>query len=111
MKPNEKRQNKTWGSGPNLRLRPLTAAPIEKPLTLAEQRARARRRPPVVAMIADALASNRGLLERLKGGMYAPNDKGKEQYQVIFNGLFATTREQIAALEVFAQVDWEWVRC
>ena len=61
--------------------------------------------------VADALASNRGLLERLKGGMYAPNDKGKEQYQVIFNGLFATTREQIAALEVFAQVDWEWVRC
>jgi hypothetical protein len=57
-------------------------------------------------MIADVLASNRGLLERLKGGMYAPNDKSKEQYHVIFNGLFATTREQITALDVFGQVDW-----
>jgi hypothetical protein len=57
-------------------------------------------------MIADALANNRGLLERLKGGMYAPNEKGKEQYQVIFNGLYQTTREQIEALELFARVDW-----
>jgi hypothetical protein len=62
---------------------------------------------PIPATIADALANNRGLLERLKQGMYAPDNKGKEQYQVIFNGLFATTREQIAALEVFARVDWE----
>jgi hypothetical protein len=57
-------------------------------------------------MIADVLASNRGLLERLKRGMYGPDMQGKEQYQVIFNGLFATTREQIEALEVFARVDW-----
>jgi hypothetical protein len=58
-------------------------------------------------MLADALAVNRGLLERLKGGVYAPDHKGKEQYEVIFNGLLATTREQIAALEIFARVDWE----
>ena len=38
--------------------------------------------------------------------MYAPDMKGKEQYQVIFNGLFATTRQQIEALEVLARVDW-----
>jgi hypothetical protein len=57
-------------------------------------------------MIADVLASNRGLLERLKPGMYGPDMEHKEQYQVIFNGLFATTREQIAALEVFGQVEW-----
>jgi hypothetical protein len=87
--------------------RPLSTKPIEKPLTFAEQRARARWKPPIAAMIADALASNRGLLERLKRGMYAPDDKGKEQYQVIFNGLFKTTSEQIAALEMFARVDWE----
>ena len=80
---------------------------LERPLTLAEQRARARWKPPVAAMIADVLASNRGLLERLKGGMYAPNDNGKEQYQVILNGLFATTRQQIQALELFGRVDWE----
>jgi len=105
MKP--KRQTNLQRPGPNLGLRPLTAAPSQRPLTVAEQRARARWKPGVAAMIADALATNRGLLERLKGGMYAPNDKGKEQYQVIFNGLFATTRQQIEALEVFARVDWE----
>jgi hypothetical protein len=78
----------------------------ERPLTLAEQRARARWRKPVVAIIADALASNHGLLERLARGIYAPDMKHKEQYQVIFDGLYQTTREQIAALEMFSQVDW-----
>jgi hypothetical protein len=58
-------------------------------------------------MIADVLASNRGLLERLKRGMYGPDMEHKEQYEVILNGLFATTRQQIEALEVFGQVDWE----
>ena len=106
MKPSEKRQAKVARPGPRLGVRPLSTAPTQRPLGLAEQRARARWRPPVAAMIADALAHNRGLLERLKGGMYAPNDKGGEQYQVILNGLFATTREQIEALEVFARVDW-----
>ena len=84
--------------------RPIAAS--ERPLTLAEQRARARWKPPVAAIVADALASNRGLLDRLKRGMYGPDMQHKEQYQVIFNGLFATTREQIEALEVFARVDW-----
>ena len=107
MKPNEKRQISLQRPAPNLGLRPLTAAPSQRPLTVAEQRARARWKPGVAAMIADALATNRGLLERLKGGMYAPNDKGKEQYQVILNGLFATTRQQIEALELFGRVDWE----
>jgi len=104
MKP--KRQTNLQRPGPNLGLRPLSTAPTQRPLSLAEQRARARWRPGVAAMIADALANNRGLLERLKGGMYAPDMKGKEQYQVIFNGLFATTRQQIEALEVLARVDW-----
>ena len=65
-------------------LPPLLRRPVvsERPLTLAEQRARTRWRKPVAAIIADALASNRGLLERLKRGMYAPDMKGKEQYQV-----------------------------
>ena len=106
MTKNEKSKLDRWPSQPVLRRRPITVAASERPLTLPEQRARARWKPPIAAMIADALASNRGLLERLKGGMYAPDMKGKEQYQVIFNGLFATTREQIEALEVFARVDW-----
>jgi len=73
---------------------------------LAEQRARARWRKPLAAIIAGALASNRGLLERLKQGMHAPDTQHGEQYQVIFNGLFATTQQQVDALEMFAQVDW-----
>ena len=96
----------SWPSPPVLRRRPITVAASERPLTLPEQRARARWKPPIPAMIADALASNRGLLERLRRGMYGPDMEHKEQYQVIFNGLFATTREQIEALEVFARVDW-----
>jgi hypothetical protein len=104
MKANEKPSRKPNGRpAPNFGLRSFG----ERPLSLPEQKARARWKPPIPAMIADALAHNRGLLERLKGGMYAPDNKGKEQYQVIFNGLFATTKEQIAALELFARVDWE----
>ena len=101
MKANEQRQ--TIRRLPNPSVRPTG----ERSLTLAEQRARSRWKPPIPAMIADVLASNRGLLERLKRGMYGPDMQGNEQYQVILNGLFATTREQIEALEVFARVDWE----
>lgn len=90
--------------------RPVIAGSLqqksERPLTLAEQRARARWRKPANAIIAHALTVNRGLLERLERGMYGPDMKHKEQYQVIFNGLYQTTREQIAALEMFAWVDW-----
>lgn len=49
---------------------------------------------------------NRGLLERLKPGVYGPDMKHKEQYQVLFDGLYQATQEQIEALEVFARVDW-----
>ena len=78
----------------------------ERPLTLAEQRARARWRRPAAAIIAHALTVNRGLLERLERGMYGPDMEHREQYQVLLNGLYQTTREQIAALEMFARVDW-----
>jgi len=101
MKPNEQRQSVR--RLPNPGVRPTG----ERSLTLAEQRARSRWKPSVPAMIADVLASNRGLLERLKRGMYGPDMEHKEQYEVILNGLFATTRQQIEALEVFGQVDWE----
>jgi hypothetical protein len=92
-----------------LRVRPpLLRRPVvsERPLTLAEQRARSRWRKPIAAIVADALASNRGLLERLKRGMHAPDTQHGEQYQVLFNGLYQTTQEQIAALKMFARVDW-----
>ena len=86
--------------------RPVVTAPVERPLGLAEQRARARWHRPIPAVIADALASNRGLLERMERGMHGPDMEHKEQYQVIFNGLYQTTREQIEALKVFAKVNW-----
>ncbi len=38
--------------------------------------------------------------------MYGPDMEHREQYQVLLNGLYQTTREQIAALEMFARVDW-----
>jgi hypothetical protein len=106
MKPNEKR---TGGakSAPNFARRPFPAAPIERPLSIPEQKARARWKPSIGAMIANAAAVNRGLLERLQAGVYAPTEKGTEAYQVLLNGVIATTRQQIAALELFGRVDWE----
>jgi hypothetical protein len=86
--------------------RPVIGGAAERPLTLAEQRARTRWRRPAAAIIAHALTVNRGLLERLERGMYGPDMQHREQYQVLFNGLYQTTREQIAALEMFARVDW-----
>jgi hypothetical protein len=107
MKPNEKQRTKPASPRPVLGLLGLSPSDQRGSLSLPQQKARARWRPSVAALIAGALATNRGLLERMKGGMYAPDKHHGEQYQVIFNGLFAATKEQIAALEMFAQVDWE----
>ena len=82
MTKREKSKLDRWSppSSPVSRRRPNTIAPTERPLSLAEQRARARWKPPVAAMVADALANNRGLLDRLKRGMYGPDMEHKEQY-------------------------------
>lgn len=117
MKPNDERKLtfdkeveallKTKVPLPKAKLKPNPPPLAEgKPLGLAEQRARTRWRKPIAAIIADALASNRGLLERLRCGMHGPDMRHKEQYQVLFSGLYQATQEQIEALEVFAQVDW-----
>jgi hypothetical protein len=107
MKANERRAGSAAKPAPNFGRRPFPAAPVERPLSIPEQKARARWQRPVPAVIAGALAVNRGLLERLRAGMYAPDREHDEEYQVIFNGLLTTTREQVAALELFGRVDWE----
>jgi hypothetical protein len=101
---NERRAGKP---APNFARRPFPAMRIERPLSIPQQQARARWQPGIAAMIAGALTVNRGLLERLKAGVYAPTEKGTEAYQVLLNGVIATTRQQIAALELFGRVDWE----
>ena len=87
--------------------RPLATVPATKPLGLAEQRARSRWQKPLAAIIADAMASNRGLYERLNLGIHGPDEEHHlEQYQVIFDGLYYTTQQQIEVLELFTKVDW-----
>ena len=100
------RKPKPKASGPNIYRRPLTSTPAEKPLGLAEQKARARWQRPIAAILAGALAENRGLLDRLRRGVYGPDMKRLEQYQVVFNGLYQTTLDQVEALEIFSKIDW-----
>jgi hypothetical protein len=64
-------------------------------------------RKPLHALIADALAHNRALLARLTPGIWAPPIiEDYERNGEIYRGLLRHTREQIAALETFATVDW-----
>jgi hypothetical protein len=58
-------------------------------------------------LVANALAPNRALIQRLNLGMYAPPiQEDYEHNQEIFRDLCRRTREQIAALELFTTVDW-----
>jgi len=81
-------------------------AKAPKPLSLAEQRARSRWQKPLVAIIADAKAVNRGLLDRLTIGVHGPDWKNTEIYQATFNELFEATKKQIEALDIFCRVKW-----
>jgi len=78
----------------------------EKPLTLAEQRARSRWQKPLAAIIANAKAVNVGLLDRLTIGVHGPDWKAPEIYQATFNELYEATKKQIEALEIFCRVEW-----
>ena len=73
---------------------------------VAEQRALTRWHKPLPAILAEAVAVNRGLLERLALGVHGPDMKGIEQYRVIFNGLYQATQQQLEALAMFGEVDW-----
>jgi len=78
----------------------------EKPLSLAEQRARSRWQKPLAAIIANAKAVNVGLLDRLTIGVHGPDWKATEIYQATFNELYEATKKQIEALEIFCRVKW-----
>lgn len=77
-----------------------------KPLGLAEQRARSRWHRPLAAVLAGALAENRGLLERLRVGVHGPDWNHQELYQATFNELWEATKKQVEALEIFSRVGW-----
>jgi len=61
-------------------------------------------RKPLPAIIADTMANSRALLSRLDRGMYMPDYE--PQYREPFNELYRRTKEQIAALETFSQIEW-----
>jgi len=87
--------------------RPLTTTSATKPLSLAEQRARSRWQRPLPAILAEAMAVNCGLLERLRVGVHGNQDwKNLEIYQAVFNELWGATKKQIEALEIFSRVEW-----
>lgn len=79
-------------------------APLSGPSYGAYTRAKRSWRKPLPAIIADALANSRGILLRLDRGMYMPEDK--PHYREAFNELYRRTKEQIAALETFSQIEW-----
>ena len=84
----------------------LNTARASKPLSLAEQRARSRWQKPLAAILAGALAENRGLYERLSRGVHGPDWNNTEIYQATFNELYEATKKQIEALEIFCRVEW-----
>ena len=78
-----------------------------KPLSLAEQRARSRWQRPLPAILAEAMAVNCGLLERLRVGVHGNQDwRNLEIYQAVFNELWEATKKQVEALEIFSRVEW-----
>jgi len=85
----------------------LNAAKAAKPLSLAEQRARSRWQRPLPAILAEAMAVNCGLLERLRVGVHGNQEwKNLEIYQAVFNELWEATKKQVEALEIFSRVEW-----
>jgi hypothetical protein len=95
------------GRVPKPRTKPkLRVKPDRGVLSVAEQRALIRWHKPLPAILAEALAVNQALLDRLDLGVYGPNMEGKEQYQIVLNGLYHATQQQQEALEMFGEVDW-----
>src|SRR6516225_3417470 len=86
--------------------RPLTTTPTTRPLSLAEQRARSRWQRPLAAILAEAMAVNRGLHERLSRKVRCPDNNHPELYQAAFNELWNATNKHIEVLEIFSRVGW-----
>jgi len=81
-------------------------APLSRPSYGAYSVARRRWRKPLPAGIADAMPISRTLSARLQRGMYAPDYEGEARYREVFNCLCRSTRQQLQALEAFAEIEW-----
>jgi len=68
--------------------------------------ARARWRKPLPAIIADALANNRGIIARFRLGVLPPDVEDTSHCREVFDQLCRSTDAQIAALEAFAAINW-----
>jgi hypothetical protein len=85
---------------------PELVAPLSGPSYGAYSVAKRRWQKPIPAIIADAIANSRAVLERLGRGMYMPDEQGKAHYQAVYNALSECTRQQLKALEAFAAIEW-----
>jgi hypothetical protein len=65
------------------------------------------RRKPLHVLVAEAVANNRALLERLEGGLYSPPvEVNHHTPKMAYDLLGRTLREQIKALKTFSGFDW-----
>jgi hypothetical protein len=86
---------------------PELVAPLSGPSYGPYSVARRRWRKPLPAIIADALANNRAIIDRFKLGVTPPDPPEKRShYQEVFDALCQTTDAQIAALEAFSKIEW-----
>jgi hypothetical protein len=81
-------------------------APLSGPSYGPFNVARQRWRKPLDAILADAIANCRAVTACLQRGMYAPDYEEEPRCKAIFDALSRTTREQLEALEAFAEIDW-----
>ena len=77
-------------------------APFLRPSYGPYSVARRKWRKPLQAVIADALANTLELSERLRRGIYGPDDTPKQ----VYDQMCQCTDAQLAALEAFSQFRW-----
>jgi hypothetical protein len=81
-------------------------APLSGPSYGPFNIAKRRWHKPLPAIIADAAANSRAVVVRLERGAHMPDLENAARYQDVFNALLERTRQQLKALEAFAQIDW-----
>jgi hypothetical protein len=89
-----------------LAITPELVTPLSGPSHGVFNVAKRRWRKPLPAIIADAIANSEAVLARLQRGMYMPDLENKPHYQAAYNAVCECTREQLAALQAFAAIEW-----
>src|SRR5215469_12357263 len=84
----------------------LLVAPLSGPSYGPFNAARQRWRKPLPAIIADAIVNCEAVLARLQRGMHVPDIENRPRYERIFKQLSQRTRDQLAALQAFSEVEW-----